>query len=327
MAGMLLLLALWVCPRPAGAVEFTNAPSVVVVIGASGEQGYGEEFEKAAKTWEKVCAQARANCLVIGRAPEGTNDLAQFQAAVQASVTDQTNELWLVLIGHGTFNGKDAKFNLRGPDLAAADLAKWMEPVRRPVAVLNCFSSSAPFLNALSRSNRVVVTATRSGGEQNYSRFGTFFAEAMAGDGDVDKDGQTSLLEAFLVACKKVEDFYASAGRLATEHALLDDNGDGLGTASTFFKGIRAVKKAAAPDRRASAGSVVDGLRAHQFHLIRNEAEIQMPPAVRARRDQLELDLAKLRDAKAQMKEDVYYGELEKLLLELARLYEVKEAK
>ncbi len=152
---------------------------------------------------------------------------------------------WLVLIGHGTFDGKTARFNLRGPDVSAGELAEWLKPFERPLAIINCASASGPFINSLSGPNRVIVTATKSGFEHNFARFGDYLSQAMADPkADLDKDKQTSLLEAFLLASAGAREFYASESRLATEHALLDDNGDALGTAADWFKGIRAVKSA-----------------------------------------------------------------------------------
>src|SRR5213076_1421481 len=133
-------------------------------------------------------------------------------------------------LGHGTFDRRSAKFNLRGADLSADELAKWLAPVHRPLVVIDAASASGPFIKALSGPDRVIVTATRSGDEQNATRFGGFLADAVSDPlADLDKDGQTSLLEAFLVAAKRVDASYTEAGLLATEHALLDDNGDGLG--------------------------------------------------------------------------------------------------
>jgi hypothetical protein len=167
----------------------------------------------------------------------------------------------------------------------------------------------------------VIVTATKSGYEQNYARFGRYMAEAIIDpQADLDKDGQTSLLEAFLMASGRVGEFYNSEGRLATEHALLDDNGDGLGTPADWFRGIRAVKKA-------KEGGSADGLRAHQLHLVRSDQEQKLSAQVRARRDELELAISRLRDTKNQAKEDDYYRQLEKLLLELATLYQQNTSK
>ncbi len=163
---------------------------------------------------------------------------------------------------------------------------------------------------------RVVITATRSGYEQNYARFGQYLSEAIADpNADLDKDGQTSLLEAFLMAARGVAEFYESEGRLATEHPLIDDNGDGLGTPADWFLGVRAVKKA-------KDNASLDGLRAHQFHLLRSESEQKLPTEKRLRRDELERDIAALRDQKSDLGEEEYYRQLETLLLEIARIYQ-----
>ena len=114
-----------------------------------------------------------------------------------------------------------------------------------------------------------------------------------------------------------MEQFYKEEGRLATEHSLLDDNGDGLGTPPEWFRGVRAVKAPA-------DGKSVDGVRAHQLNLVRSEAERELTIEVRARRDELEQKLSALRVRKSQMKEADYYEALEGLLVEIARLYQKK---
>ncbi|HUL51415.1 MAG TPA: hypothetical protein VLU94_02400 [Candidatus Nitrosotalea sp.] len=298
----------------------TNAmdpDTVIVVVGAAGEEAYGKNFESWADNWVKAAGKAAAKPVTIGLgATNEASDLDRLKQALRDEPKESAGVLWLVLIGHGTFDGKDAKFNLRGPDLSAEDLATALKPFHRPLAVINCASASAPFLKALSATNRVVVAATRSGYEQNYARFGQYLSEAIADPAaDLDRDGQTSLLEAFLTASRHLAEFYESEGRLATEHPLIDDNGDGVGTPADWFHGIHAVKKP--PE-----GSSVDGLRAHQLHLVRSEQEEKMPAAVRARRDELELAIERLRESKSQMSEDAYYEQLEKLLIEMAKLYQ-----
>ncbi len=134
----------------------------------------------------------------------------------------------------------------------------------------------------------------------------------------MDKDGQVSLLEAFLTAAHGVAEFYKTEGRLATEHPLIDDNGDGLGTPPDWFRGVRAIKKPA-------QGASLDGLRAHQFNLVRSDAERKLSPELRARRNDLEVSIEELRQAKADLDTDEYYKRLEVLLLELARIYEASE--
>ena len=115
-----------------------------------------------------------------------------------------------------------------------------------------------------------------------------------------------------------METFYREAGRLATEHALLDDNGDGLGTPADWFRGLRAVK-------RPKEGAAMDGLRAHQTHLVVSDREAQLPRELRERRDQLEQQAATLRDKKPQLSEKDYYAQLESIMIELARIYQSAE--
>lgn len=290
---------------------------VVVVVGATGTREYASQFSEWVDLWKQACAKGNAKCITVGL-DENVNstDRARIREVLADESRQTAAALWLVLIGHGTYDGRTAKFNLRGPDIAADSLAGWLRPMKRPIVIINTASSSAPFLKRLSGPGRVVITATKSGFEQNYARFGRFLAEAIIEpQADLDKDGQTSLLEAFLTASHQVSEFYAAAGRLATEHALLDDNGDTMGTPADWFRGIRPVQKA-------SDGASLDGYRAHQCHLLYSDLEAQMPATLRARRNQLELEVMKIRDAKATLPEDEYFAKLEALLYEIAQVYE-----
>lgn len=302
-----------------------DAPTVVIVVGAEGTPEYGREFATWAGRWEDAARKAQARVIRVGpekaggaaENPADDADRRRLQEVLAAETAEQSpRPLWVVLVGHGTHDGRNAKFNLRGPDVSDAELAEWLKAARRPLAAINCSSSSAPFLNKLSGRDRVVITATRTGGEVNFARFGGHLSQAV-GDpaADLDKDGQTSLLEAYLAASHGVREFYESEGRLETEHALLDDNGDGAGTPADWFQGIRATKSA-------KGGAALDGARAHQWHLLLSEEEKAIPAEVRARRDKLELEISNLRAKKAAMPDEEYYAKLEPLLLQLARVYE-----
>ena len=292
---------------------------MLVVVGAPGEEEYETKFNEWAKHWQEAAKQGGAKWHAIGLGKDaGTNQFDEIKAFLEKEPKTGAGELWVVLLGHGTYDGKEGKFNLRGPDIAPMDLCGWVALFQRPVAVVAAFSASAPFLSKVAGKNRVVITATRSGNELNFSRFGEYISSAVADpEADLDKDGQTSLLEAYLTASRRVAEFYETEGRLATEHSLIDDNGDGLGTPPDWFRGIRAVKKA-------KEGAQLDGLRANQFYLVRNDLERHLPAALRAKRDELELRIAQLREAKAKMPEDDYYQKLEPMLIEMAQLYESK---
>jgi hypothetical protein len=303
----------------AGASQNTaiDKTTVIIVVGAPGEVEFGTNFVRQASLWEKACQQADCRRITLGLDEAGqTNDFQRLQQTLEAEPKEGANDLWLVLIGHGTFDGKEARFNLRGPDVSATELALWLQPFHRRMAIINTASSSAPFLNKLSRTNRVIITATRSGNEMNFARFGQFFCEAITNpQADLDKDEQVSLLEAFLMASRQAGEFYKVEGRLATEHALVDDNGDGLGTPAEWFRGLRATKK---PKENAP----VDDLLAQQFHLLSSPTDQKLSPDQRALRDALERAVVLHREKRKQLSEDEYYRELETLLLELGRFYE-----
>ena len=160
-----------------------------------------------------------------------------------------------------------------------------------------------------------MITATKSGHERNFARLGQYISAAItSSEADLDGDGQTSLLEAFLLSARQTAEFYETEGRLATEHALLDDNGDRLGTRSDWFRGIRAVKKA-------KGDAKVDGYRAHQFHLVPSEIEANIPAALKIERDELERKIRALRDDHEGLSEADYLDQLEVMLLRMAEIY------
>lgn len=301
-------------------------PTVIVVVGTTGSEEFGQKFSAWADNWKTAASKAKAHLVQIGHtsdeeSSDQTIDRQRLKETLAGLETSSSREVWLVLIGHGTFDGRKAKFNLRGPDVTAKELAEWVQPLPMPVAVINCASASGPFINALSGPNRVVVTATKSGFEHNYARFGEYLSAAIGDkNADLDKDGQTSLLEAYLSAATGVQDYYKQESRLATEHALIDDNGDALGTPADWFQGVRAV-------RTAKSGAIPDGNRANQFVLIPSQDDLQLTPELRTQRDELELQVAGLRARKSQLAEEDYYRQLEPLLVELAKLYQKAEAK
>ncbi len=309
-------------PARGAASQDIQQPTVIVVVGAAGAPQYEAPFAQWAGLWEKACQKGHAKFTAIGLDKiQESNDRAILEETLAHEPRQGDAALWLILIGHGTFDGRTAKFNLRGPDVSADEIAEWLKPFSRPLAIINTASSSAPFLSKLSAPGRVVITATKSGFEQNYTHFGQYLAGAIAeSQADLDKDDQTSLLEAFLSASAAVEQYYAGSGLLVTEHALLDDNGDGLGTRADWFQGIRPVQKA-------EGGASPDGYRAAQLHLVCNETEDKMPPQLRAQRDLLELEVVKLRDNRNSFSEDEYFSRLEKLLTGIAQIYEQTDDK
>lgn len=181
--------------------------TLVVVAGAAGEESYAQVFEEEITLWKKVATTSDVRLVVIGDKQEKikSTDKDQLSQLLKQELVDPLKDvpLWLVFIGHGTFDGRVAAFNLRGPDISNGELADWLKDCQRPLAVINTTAASAPFLTSLSSVNRVVITATKNGQERNYARFGRFFAKRVIDPAaDLDKDEQTSLFEAFLAAAR-----------------------------------------------------------------------------------------------------------------------------
>ncbi len=296
------------------------SPDLIVVVGAPGEEDYAEIFKESATAWLQAARTAQARATEIVAEANQPHSRERLRTAL-LSATNSPADLWLAFIGHGTFDGKEAKFNLPGPDVSATELAEWLKPLQRRVVIFQGASASAPFINRLSGTNRTIVTATRSGSEQNYARFGINAANALTNIlSDIDQDGQNSALEVFLAAARMTAEWYKTEGRLATEHPLIDDNGDGRGTPADWFQGLRVVKKS-------TDGSLADGLRANQVFLVPSEFEARLSVEQRQWRDAKEIEVARLRERKATMPEAEYLSALEQLLLELSRFYrEIEQA-
>lgn len=304
--------------EPVKPVEPVASTAVIVVVGEPGEEKYEQLFVEWAGRWRE--AAAKAECRFIGIGPPAANlfdreDRDLLRETLASLESNPPETLWIVLIGHGTFDGKKAKFNLRGTDITATEMAEQLTPLSCRTAIVNCASASAPFVNRLSGSNRVVVTATQSGFEYNFARFGGYLSQAIGdASADLDKDGQTSLLEAWLAAAKQTQEYYDSEAQLATEHSLLDDNGDGKGTPADFFRGIHIIKST-------KDDTLPDGTFANQFILVPGEEFFVLPDDLRKRRDQLEQQLAQLRQQKGQLAEPEYLLRLEEILVPLAKIY------
>ena len=133
--------------------------TLIVVAGAAGEAEFETDFTGQIETWRKVGAQAQASVVVIGAEAAGPpSDHDRLKQVLAAEAREGSGEIWLMLVGHGTFDGKEAKFNLRGPDVSATEVAEWLKPLQRPLAIVDTSSASAPFLAKLAGPKRVVVT-------------------------------------------------------------------------------------------------------------------------------------------------------------------------
>ena len=280
---------------------------VVLVLGAPGTEEYGKKFNTQVDAWTNACTKAGITPALV-RGEKTTEELER-----RLTASDPAHSLWLVLIGHGTFDGREAKFSAEGPDFDAKQLAGWIKPLKQEVAVIHTASASGGFLKALSGKNRIIITSTKSPDEVFYARFGEYFANAIGGlpEADLDQDKQVSLLEAFRHASKATATFYENDGRLATEHALLEDNGDAVGTRGEVFEADAAV----------APSTMLDGARAAQMVLVLSAEEQQLTDAQRSTRDALERELKALKEQRTKIPEDDYYAKLESLLRKLGEVY------
>ena len=313
----LLLLSLLLLPLAKSAAEIAifneiNERRVMIITGAGGEEEYTEQFAEWGGGLAKAFDGNAAEMVHITNKPEDTGARKTVESTLNKWVENPDVEIWILLVGHGTFDGKVAKFNLVGNDASDADFKHWLKPHRGPLVFINTSSCSAPFIRSLSGPNRVVATATKSGYEQNFCRFGGYMADARGqAEADLDKDGAVSVLEAFLIASRQAGEFYRENDRLVSENALLDDNGDGMGTPADWFRGVRTQKKA-------KGKSSADGKLSRLVFPVIPPAEKDIPAPLRKKRLAIEAKIETLRSLKKTLEAEIYYRDLEKLFLELA---------
>ena len=313
----LLLLSLLLLPLAKSAAEIAifneiNERRVMIITGAGGEEEYTELFAEWGGGLAKAFDGNAAEMVHITNKPEDTGARKTVESTLNKWVENPDVEIWILLVGHGTFDGKAAKFNLVGNDASDADFKHWLKPHRGPLVFINTSSCSAPFIRSLSGPNRVVATATKSGYEQNFCRFGGYMAAALGqAEADLDKDGAVSVLEAFLIASRQAAEFYRENDRLVSENALLDDNGDGMGTPADWFRGVRTQKKA-------KGKSSADGKLSRLVFPVIPPVEKDIPAPLRKKRLAIEAKIETLRSLKKTLEAEIYYRDLEKLFLELA---------
>jgi len=286
----------------------------VVVSGASG----GPDYAAQLAGWRKAIAAALVSRfgfqpsqivqLVDETAREsGTPATADNVRKAFATLKGQTSKddlVLVVLLGHGTFDGEQAKFNLVGPDLTAADWSVMLTTVPGRMVVVNTTEASAPFVEALATRGRVVITATETAAQRYATVFPDYFAKSLAdATSDLDKNGRTSVWELFAAASGGVARHYSERAQLTTERAILSDTGERTGVQAT----------ATGPQ----------GTMARGLYLDRDAASESADPAVRElidRRRALEGDADALIQRKPASDPAAWSAEFERLMIELARV-------
>lgn len=300
-----------VCALLAAAPARAAERYAVVISGASAGESYAKDYDKWRASLQQVLKTRLklpdTHIVFMGEPlPEKPtrDNVRRVIGDLRAKMT-KDDLLLVMLIGHGTFDGQAAKFNLVGPDMSSTEWAALLQNIAGTVVVVNTTGASFPFLAELSGRGRVVITATDSAAQKFDTVFPQYFIEGLDNDGaDVDKNGRISVWEAFSYASAAVKQHYEQRGQLSTERPLLDDNGDKVG------------KEAAAPGP--------DGAVARATYL---DAE-QLPPAgadgslaaLIRRRAALEAEIEQLKARKDTMPAAQYEQEFEKLAVELAKV-------
>jgi hypothetical protein len=280
----------------------------VTVAGLGGEPDYEQRFASQAQEIDKLLHASGSDSKVTTLyGPQATKANVQSALTQVARDAKQNDAFVLMLIGHGSFDGYDYKINLPGPDITGVELGALLDriPCTRQL-VVNMTSASGGSRASLEKANRVVITATKSGNEKNATVFARFWVEALRDpSADTDKNETVSALEAFIYAETKTAQFYETQKRLATEHPILEDTGQGDG------------------ERKPSPENG-EGLKAAQFALLRiGTAQVAASTPEKKvlldKRDQLEEQIDKLKYEKAAMPADDYKKQLQDLLIQLAK--------
>jgi hypothetical protein len=283
----------------------------VTVAGLGGEPDYEQRFTAMAKDLDKIlkAADTEAHVYTFTGSDSTKAHLTDTLSQIARDAKPE-DAFTLTLIGHGSFDGEEYKFNLPGPDISGEELAVLCDKIAaKRQLIVNTTSASGGSIGALQRQGRIVIAATKAGTEKNATVFARYWVEALSdASADVDKNEAVSALEAFQYADRKTAAFYDSQKRLATEHAVIEDTG----------------KKEAV---RAVSADNGEGQLASGFVVIRIGAtqKAANDPAKRAlldKREELERKIDTLKIQKAAMASDDYKRQLSDALVDLARVQE-----
>ena len=308
------------CTAIGAPVAAQGRTQAVIVVGLGGAEEFRQSFHaEAAQMYEALTTRhglSADDVTYLGEKVEVDPSMISDRST-RANVLKVLGEiaqgagpmdrLLVILIGHGTSARGEAQFNLPGPDLTPADFELGLMAFpTQTLALVHTGSASGAFVAPLSGPNRIVVAATRTERERNATEFGQFFAKALSDDvADLDKDERISLLEAFVYTRQEVERYYEQENEILTEHAVLDDNGDGEGSQDAGIEGP-------------------DGPLAATFHIggVSGTAAQMPDDPVLARlyeeRAEIQGRIDELRVVREAMTEDAYLDAMEPLLVELA---------
>jgi hypothetical protein len=291
------------------AVPARAATYTVIVAGLGGGPDYQQRFTEAAKDLDRIFKAAGPTAHVYTLAgPQATATQLTETMGTIARDAKANDDFTLILIGHGSFDGVEYKFNLVGPDVTAAQIAAMCDRVAaKRQLVVDTTSASGGALQALERAGRAVITATKSGTEKNATVFVRYWVEALQDPAaDADKSDSISAMEAFTYAAKKTAAFYDSQKRLATEHSVFNDVGRG-----------EAVREAGN-----GQGALLSSFTLLRLGTSQQAANDPAKHALLHQKEELEQKIDTLKYQKAAMDPDDYKKQLTDALVELAKVQE-----
>jgi hypothetical protein len=276
----------------AAAGSATAATQVLVIAGLGGEPQYQERFTEWSETVARASATATGDEKRVQRLSGKESRREVIRAALQeaAGKLGAGDQFVLVLLGHGSYDGSEYRYMIEGPDMTGTELRELLDRIPAQQLVVNATSTSGALAEGWANARRVVITATRSGGERNATRFGGFWAQALVSEAaDLDKDGSVTAQEAFDYTVRMVADSYKSDTAILTERARLTG---------------------AEPSRFVVARLGAAALFASDTQLV----------ALRAEQDRFGEQLAAIKARKAELALDDYYNQIEPVLVEMARV-------
>ena len=286
-----LLFALLTLLAPASVSAQNYA---VVVSGLGGESQFTDQFAKTGKAvFESLQSLDVQDDRVVYLGESATRDtiLSAIDDIASRINQDQHSVFSLYLIGHGNADSSGWRFNVSGPDITTEDLIVALNPVKASTQlVVLAASSSGAALDILAQPQRVVVSATKSGGENNAVKFPQFLEQALrVSDADYDRNEILTIAEVFRYVQNQTVQYYEQEKLIAPEHARL--KGDNAADIPVSLLGS-----------------------------LQNATDDPVVASLLAERLLLEGSFKKLTSAKSTLSSTDYYAQLEQLLLKIARL-------
>ena len=290
------------------------ARHAVLIEGTSGDANFAKQFrselDRLATTLRDKYKMSPSQITIMAEtAAEGelrsTSENVRAKFGELAKTLQPSDVLFVMLIGHGTADATGAKFNLVGPDLTVPDWKAILAPIKSKVVFVNSSSSSFPFAAGLTGERRIIVTSTNKLSQRYATVFADAFIQALNADAaDLDKNARISMWEAFFYASRVVKQHFELKNNMATELALIEDNGDGVG-------------------REAMSATGEDGTLSTMTYL---DAVVEAKPTDPAlqmllqKQELLTIQVDELKRKKATMPAADYDAAWEKLMIELATL-------